>query len=345
MECRPPKRTARTHAALTGLLAAVLLAGPAHAQVGPTLRNDLDALLGQVGAATAAALAQNTAAASASLTDAQALVAQIMALARDPANAQELGALARQLVRKLGALQRLLGHAQAAVDNPAERASRRVRSLKVAYARVGSVAALAGKPILVETNARTAGFHHPGDQVTFRVLGPDGGPCTETPTVTVENQFGAAAVDLSSVHAPGDGTIALTMGDDAGGARVTVTACGQSSTRLLFNYGPKTVKGLPTGFPASLPGGTYTVSYSASGVVNIGETPLVTLPNLGGHLFAHALVSAFQQVAAAYASPDCTTGVHYSRFDGDLFTATYSVTCTVDQATASETIVFYVRRN
>jgi hypothetical protein len=206
------------------------------------------------------------------------------------------------------------------------------------------VAALAGKPVLVETNSRSAGFHHPGDQVTFRVLGPDGGPCTEPPTLVVENQFGATAVDLNSVHQFPDGTIALTMGDEAGGARVTVTACGRSSTRLLFNYGPRAVKGLPQGFPTHLPAGSYALSYSASGVVSVPETPLATLQNVDVRIFARTLVTAFQQVAAAYASPECSTVVHYSPFDGSAFTATFSVTCTVDGASASETLVFHVRR-
>src|SRR5439155_400386 len=118
----------------------------------------------------------------------------------------------------------------------------------------------------------------------------------------------------------------------AGGARVTVTACGRSSTRLLFNYGPKAVNGLPPGFPANLPTGTYALSYAASGVVSIPETPLATLPNLGIHAFARAVVTAFQQVAAAYASPECSITVRYSPFDGSSFTATFSVTCTVDGA-------------
>ena len=316
-------------------MAAVLFAvASARAQVGSTLRADLDALVERVGMASAAALSQDTAAASASLADARGLLPQLVTLARDPAAAQELGPLARRLAGRLGALQRVLEHAQAALDSPVTRASRRMRVLRVAYSGSMRVAALAGKPILVETNSRTAGFHHPGDQVTFRVLGPDGAPCTETPTLVVENQFGATAVDLSSVHQLADGTIALTMGDEAGGARVTVTACGRSSTRLLFNYGPKAVNGLPPGFPANLPTGTYALSYAASGVVSI----------LGIHAFARAVVTAFQQVAAAYASPECSITVRYSPFDGSSFTATFSVTCTVDGASASETLVFRVRR-
>ena len=334
-----------TRAALAALVAAVLFpAGSARAQVGSTLRADLDALVERVGMASAAALSQDTAAASASLADARGLLPQLVTLARDPAAVQELGPLARRLAGRLGALQRVLERAQAALDSPVTRASRRMRVLRVAYSGSMRVAALAGKPILVETNSRTAGFHHPGDQVTFRVLGPDGAPCTEPPTLVVENQFGATAVDVSSVHQLADGTIALTMGDEAGGARVTVTACGRSSTRLLFNYGPKAVNGLPAGFPANLPMGTYALSYAASGVVSIPETPLATLPNLGVHAFARVVVTTFQQVAAAYASPECSIVVRYSPFDGSSFTATFSVTCTVDGASASETIIFRVRR-
>src|SRR5207237_284692 len=182
----------------------------ARAQVGSTLRADLDALVERVGMASAAALSQDTAAASASLADARGLLPQLVTLARDPAAAQELGPLARRLAGRLGALQRVLEHAQAALDSPVPRARRRMR---------------------------------------------------------VE--------------------------------RVSGTACGRSSTRLLFNYGPKAVNGLPPGFPANLPTGTYALSYAASGVVSIPETPLATLPNLGIHAFARAVVTAFQQVAAA----------------------------------------------
>jgi hypothetical protein len=338
------RSTLVARALAAALLAALLLGGTARAQVDATLQAQIDAVIGRIGVAAAAVLAEDTAAAAANLADARTLLAQMIALADDPANAQELGALARKLAHRLTALQRIVDHATAAVDNPGVRANRRVRALRVAYARATSVASLAGKPALIETHSRSAGFHRPGDQVTFQVFGPDGSPCTESPTVVVENQFGAAAVDLSSVHQEADGTIALTMGDEAGGARVTVTACGRSSSRLLFNYGPKTVPGLPAGFPAGLPGGTYALSFSASGVVNIGETPIATIPNLGAHAFAHALIAAFQQVAAAYASPDCSIGIRYSPFDGDSFTATYSVTCTVGEASASETIVFRVRR-
>jgi len=334
----------RLRTASGALLAVALLVGTAGAQGNAALQAQIQTLIGQVGVAAAAALAQNDQAAAANLADARALLTQIIALADDPATVQDVGALARRLARKLAALQRLLGRTQTAVDNPAVHTNKRIRALKVAYARVTGVATLAGKPILVETNSRSAGFHRPGDVVTFRVLGPDGGPCTEAPQVVVENQFGATAVDLASVHQEADGTLALTMGDQAGGAKVTVTACGQSSTRLLFNDGPKSVPGLPTGFPAGLPQGSYVISFSASGAATIPETPLATIPNLGARAFAQALVKAFQGVAAAYASPDCSIAVHYSPFDGESFTATYSVTCTVDQATATETVVFRVRR-
>ena len=63
-----------TRAALAALVAAVLFpAGSARAQVGSTLRADLDALVERVGMASAAALSQDTAAASASLADARGL--------------------------------------------------------------------------------------------------------------------------------------------------------------------------------------------------------------------------------------------------------------------------------
>ena len=78
-------------------------------------------------------------------------------------------------------------------------------------------------------------------------------------------------------------------------------------------------------------------------MVSIPETPLATLRNVDIHTFARVLVNAFQQVAAAYASPNCSITVRYSPFDGGSFTATFSVTCTVDSASASETLFFRVR--
>src|SRR5262245_43549828 len=211
--------------------------------------------------------------------------------------------------------------AQATVDNPRIRERRKVQVLKKVYARGMKALAVLGSPVLAEVNARSAGFHKPGQQVTFRILGPDGGPCNETPIVTVENQYASSAVDLTTVVARPDGTVTMTMGAGAGGARVTATACGQTSSRLLFNYGPRTSGGGRV-IPTNLPAGVYALSFSASGYVSIPETSLGTIDNTDAQAFANALRDVIRQAAGAYDVPGCSSSTRYSRFDGDSFTIT-----------------------
>lgn len=323
---------------------AVALARSAGAQNAPQVEAQLQGFLDQVGNAILQVLRDDGSAASAELTGARALLTQLGTLVRDPNVVAALGAQAKKVERGIAGLDRPLGKAEAAVDNPARSTTKKLKTLKTVYAKGLKVASTLGQPVLAEVNARSAGFHSPGDQVTFRVLAAEGSPCNETPTVTVENQYFSSAVDVSTVATHADGTITLIMGDGAGGARVTVTACGRSTTRLLYNYGPKASRGLPAGFPANIPRGTYVLSFSASGEVNIPETPLGAFPNVNLRLFAQALETAFDQAAAAYTPPGCSKAVRYSRFDGDAFTVTISVTCTSGEATASQTIVFTIRR-
>src|SRR5262245_27877741 len=233
--------------------------------------------------------------------------------------------------------------AQATVDNPRIRERRKVQVLKKVYARGMKALAALGSPMLAEANARSAGFHKPGQGVTFRVLGPDGGLCNETPTVTVENQYASSAVDLTTVAANPNGTVTMTMGAGAGGARVTVTACGRTSSRLLFNYGPRTSGG-GRGIPGNLPEGLYALSVSASGYVSIPETSLGTLINTDAQAFADALRDVVRQAAAAYAAPGCSSSTRYSRFNGESFTIRFGVTCSNAAVTVSETLVFRVRK-
>jgi hypothetical protein len=132
----------------------------------------------------------------------------------------------------------------------------------------------------------------------------------------------------------------LTMGSTAGGARVTVMACGRSTTRLLFNYGPK----VGHWFPSNLPPGTYEPSYSASGEVNVPRTILGTFPVDDVGQFAQELEALFDQFATAYKVPGCTEAVHHSRFDGSKFSVTLSISCAAGPVSASETIRFTVRK-
>jgi len=197
--------------------------------------------------------------------------------------------------------------------------------------------------VLAETKPRSAGFHKPGQEVTFRVLGPDDGPCNETPIVTVENQYASSAVDLTTVVAHPDGTVTMTMGAGAGGARVTATACGQTDSRLLFNYGPRT-SGRGRGIPGNLPEGLYALSFSASGYVDIPETQLGTFMNTDAAAFADYLRDAIRQAAGAYSVPGCSSSTRYSQFNGESLTIRFRVTCSRGGVTASETMRFRVRK-
>jgi hypothetical protein len=325
------------------MMLALLLARGSAAQV-PALETPLQAFLDQVGTAILQVLRDDGGAGSAALTAARTTLAQLESAVQDPNARAALGDDAKRVARGIATLGRSLGKAESAVGDPVRSAKRKLKALKTLYARGLKVGSRLGHPVIAEVNARSAGFHRPGDQVTFRVLTADGSPCGETPTVTVENQYSSSAVDLATVATHADGTITMTMGDGAGGARVTVTACGRSTTRLLFNYGPRSVNGLPPGFPPNLPHGTYVLSYSASGEVNIPETTVGTIPNVNIRLFAQALELAFDQVAAAYTAPGCVQDVRYSRFDGGAFSVTFTVTCTSGEARATQTIRFTIRR-
>jgi hypothetical protein len=325
---------------MVGLVVLTLvLARAAVAQV-PAVETPLQAFLDALGNAVSQVLGNDGAAASAELAAAGTILAQLEAAVQDPNARAALGKQAKRLERAVAAVGRAFGKAQATVDNPRRRTTKKLNALKTLYAKGLRIASRLGTPVIAEVKARSAGFHRPGDHVTLRVLAADGSPCNETPAVTVENQYSSSAVDLSTVAANADGTITLTMGDGAGSARVTVTACGRSTTRLLFNYGPKAGHGIPT----NLPPGTYELSYSASGEVNIPKTILGTVPLIDAGLFVQELKSVFDQVAGAYRVPGCAQTVHYSRFNGSSFSVTFRVSCTSGPVSASETLRFTVRK-
>src|SRR5262249_49405758 len=129
-------------------------------------------------------------AAAADMAAARVLLDELRTLSADPAT--------RRFGRLVRGMDRPVRRAQAAVDNPRIREGRKIQMVKAAYARGMKALAALGSPVLAETKARSAGFHKPGQEVTFRVLGPDGGPCNETPTVTVDNQYASSAVDLTT---------------------------------------------------------------------------------------------------------------------------------------------------
>lgn len=97
------------------------------------------------------------------------------------------------------------------------------------------------------------GFHRPGSKVTFLVSG-----CDETPLVTVTP---ASPNPLVRALEPGVETLApgrfrVSLGPDLGGARVTVTACGESRVWLLFNEGRRGALRVAAPSAPSYPAGT-----------------------------------------------------------------------------------------
>ena len=328
--------------AVASLALTLLAARPAGAQA-PTLASAVEGFLDQVGGAVMQVMRSDDATASADVAAARVLLDQLRTLSVEPGARQALGPAARRVVRLVRTMNGTLRRAQGALADPRTRTRRKVQMLKAVYARGMRALGAVARPVLAEANARSAGFHEPGQDVTFRVLGPDGGLCNETPTVAVENQYASSAVDLATVVAHPNGTVTMTMGAGAGGARVTVTACGQTSSRLVFNYGPRTSGG-GRGIPRNLPEGLYALSVSASGYVSIPETPLGTLLNTDAQAFGNALRVAVHQAAAAYDAPGCANSLRYSRFDGESFSIRFRVTCSTVAVTISETLVFRVRK-
>ena len=99
------------------------------------------------------------------------------------------------------------------------------------------------------------------------------------------------------------------------------------------------------GVPTNLPPGNYTVTMCVSGYVSLPCQVAGTIPFQGVSQFQNALDSVINQWLAATAGlPDCTwSAATYSAFDGSSFTVTFSVTCTSEGASVSETVNITVR--
>lgn len=196
-----------------------------------------------------------------------------------------------------------------------------------------------GKPLISNKNSGSSGFYNPGAEAAFQI---DSAGCDEAPTITVENgsPFGSP-IDTSSVFYDTDtGVLKFKMGTDAGGGRVSVSACGQTNTLLVYNYGKTPVAGVPLAFPQSLPTGKYLMTYSASGDAPIATTSLgyFYLTNLRS--FYNTITRAFSYAVNQVSQPGCSQSVGYSPYTDDAFSVTYSVTCTSGNATASEALTF-----
>ncbi len=323
------------------LLVPVLGAAPARAQAVPDLEQGLQSSLAEIASAVVALSQGDAATASADLGEATTLLEELAALAGEPAVKAEMGRLANKARAKIRKVGKRVRTARAAVGSPKRPFTQQLKALKAAYADGLNAAATVSTLVVAEEGGKAAGFHKPGDLVTFRARGADGTPCTEVPTVTVRHEGFPNVVDLSTVAAWPDGTITMAMGEDQGVAYVTVTACGRSGTLLLYNYGPK----LARGFPPNLPLGSYALSVRITGVVDIPETPVGTLDNVNVREFAEDLISMLEQAAGQFDYvPGCSVRINYTRFDGQAFTAKFGLSCSIAGQSASVTMIFKIER-
>jgi hypothetical protein len=322
------------------LLAPVLGATPVRGQTASDLEQGLQSALEQIAHAVVAFSQGDASTASAELGEASALLDQLATLATDPAVKEEMGRLASKARRGIRGVRKRVRKAQKAVDSQRKRVTKQLKALKSAYANGLKAASTVRAPVFAEEGRKTAGFHQPGDLVTFAVYSADGTPCTEIPTVSVQNQGFPNVVDVNTVQTNPDGTVTMTMGEDQGGAYVTVTACGRSSTRLLYNYGPK----LARGFPSNLPLGSYAMSVRMTGAVDIPETPVGRIDNINLRDFADQLISTLERAAALYKVPGCSTRIRYTRFDGQAFSVKFGVSCNIQGHSASVTMIFKIEK-
>jgi hypothetical protein len=243
-----------------------------------------------------------------------------------------------KLLKKILSYQKKVQKVLTDVNDDAKKGSAVVKSIKAAI--VAGDKLPFPKPMLAELNAKTAGFHKPGEEVTFAVYTSTGEPCTDTIDIEIESPFGSGNV-VQGWRDNGDGTFTLTMGSDAGGARVTATACGQTSSRLLYNYGPKAVSGVPPGFPTNLEPGNYQMCYSGPISGCIGPIPLTNLK-----AFAKIITGVIDSVMASLVvPPGCSAASWYTPAVNDSFSFSFTVTCCVPDAGCSTvTMTFTISR-
>jgi len=240
-------------------------------------------------------------------------------------------ALTKALARKIKAAEAKAGKAHRSVED-GQRITVQLKRLRVAAKAVSKAALAAGRPVAGEMDTGFAGFHYPGDEVRLQIYAADGSVCTEAPIVEVVNDSFGSAVDLDSVVVDqAMGVVSITMGPDQGVAHVTITACGQTTTVLLYNYGPKAPKGLPKDFPINLPLGTYEMIVSGEiAGASFPPTSVGTFTFVELESFADEITGVLRQVArAASGLPNCDSGVRYSGFDGSGFSITLRLHCSL----------------
>jgi hypothetical protein len=262
----------------------------------------------------------------------------------DPAVAAGMGVKLGKLKSGLRKTQKSVAKARKMIGR-GKKISIQLRKLRIASKAALKAASRVGHPVIAEANARSAGFHEPGDLVELQIYGLDGTPCLETPQIVVQNGPLSAALDLGSVAVDeSSGRVTLMMGEQQGGGSVTVTACGRASTMLLYNYGPKPPK-LPKGFPKNLPLGLYEMSYSASGPgFSIPPTVVGTFELVDLRVFYDTLAQSLQQAVAAVSIPGCKQRLRYTSYDGSGFSIRLRLSCSFGGQSASASATFRMER-
>ncbi len=139
-----------------------------------------------------------------------------------------------------------------------------LRAILDAGTSVRRAARLAGAPGVLairELGAVRRGPRRPGDVVRLRVLRAPG--CDEDPVVMIEPDDPLIAAIGGFVTALGGDRYRIVLGDDAGTATVTASACGDTATFRIVNAGERDVLGIE---------GPGTFSYAAGIDVRVGDS-------------------------------------------------------------------------
>ncbi len=170
--------------------------------------------------------------------------------AESPGIAGSLGRDADRVVRAAAALSGALARASARAADVRKSDAAVLRAVKGASFKAtrleGSfrdAPSLGPIVILEEVRARSAGFHRPGQVVTFRPRVYPRGSCVSPMSMTVIDTAAVhgktSVLDTGIFPVEAEEPFELTMGPDAGAARVMLQGCGRTCVRLLCNYGQK----------------------------------------------------------------------------------------------------------
>lgn len=332
------------------LVAAMMLATPAPAQTN-AVSDAIWASANQIVQAAVAAGGGDSATALSALDTAKSLLSQAQ-------TALPSSGLSDKLVKKLGkgivAQDKKLVHLGSYFDNPKWTEKSAVSKLANAAKSLQKLANLAGKPLLEEVNARSAGFHKAGTVVTMAFAIPEGGCPPDDPPYLHYTETVSGVVELFTPDYE-TGVLLVTLGTTRGAADVKLEGCGAppgGNTWEIYNYGAAPAPSAK--FPTNLPKGNYGLTYSwsiaditcCSDPLHCTTTPgstygpttyPVSFPLVNLKLFRSALETAFNAAVASVSEPGCTQHVSYSPFSDDAFTVTYTVTCTSPGCTGGAT--------